>query len=855
MRADNWHTLDTATVIQELSSSNKGLSLESARQRIKTEGMNRLPTKPPTPLWMQFLEQMKSPIVAILGVAALLKLSLGDIGHTLAIFAVIIFNSLLGLFQERKADRSLQALRDLTAPTAKVFRDGSLQEIKAEELVPGDCIFIESGMRIPADARLIESHSLDLDESMLTGESFVVRKTADSILPLETPLADQRNMLFSGTTVTKGRGRALIVSTGTRTQTGKIIQATEKAKPPPSPLQKRLNSFGWNISMIAMGLMALIVAIGITRGFSLTDLIMTCVSLTVSAVPEGLPVAVTVVLSQGLLTMARKKAVIRRLPTVETLGCTTIICTDKTGTLTENSMKVVELFASSSWAMRICSLCTEAKEEKGRYIGDPLDIALLKYAKKEKGWDVDLTLPYEPEKRMMAVTATCDSRAYTLVKGAPEQISAMCSQMVVDEKIVPIDTDFIESNLDRMTNDGLRTLALAYKEGATDNSDIEAEKSLIMVGLVGLIDPPRKEAIDAIQTASKAGIHTIMITGDLPGTACNIARKVGLHHPLLVCTGAQIDAMSDQELKNAVATTDIFARVTPIHKLRIIKQLQEIGEVVAMTGDGVNDAPPLQQADIGIGMGSGSDVAKEASDMVVLDDNLSSIVAAIRQGRVLFKSLQQMAAYLLTTCFGGVLTIAISVLMGLPLPLLPLQILWVNLVTDGTTTIPLAMEGEHGNLMQHSPRKKSAPFLSPQTSIRALIASIVMMAGTLGIYMCSLYVRYDDLVHSRTLAFATLSIFQMFNALNSRSLHRSLFFSHKNREKSLDRIPFLQNRWLLVILSLCLLLQVIAVEWSPLQMILETTSLMAGDWVVIFALCSTVIIFAEAHKAYLFFKS
>jgi len=830
---DNWHSLDRAALIKRLSSSNTGLRSKEAERRLVQEGPNCLPTTPPTPIWKQFFEQMKSPIVAILAIATLLKLFLGEVGHALAIIVVIVFNSLLGLFQERKADTSLRSLRDFTAPGAKVFRDGALQEINAKELVPGDLIFLESGMRTPADARLIESHSLYLDESMLTGESALIHKRADVELPEKTPFVEQHNMLFSGSIVSRGRGKALVVETGIRTQTGKIVQAAESAQTPSSPLQERLNSFGWKISMVALGLMVLIIGAGIVRGLSLTDLIMTCVSLTVSAVPEGLPVAVTVVLSQGLLTMARRNAVVRKIPTVETLGCTTVICTDKTGTLTQNRMKVVELSSESPWALRVCALCSEAKQEQGNEIGDPLDIALLRYAK-EKGfdetWDVDLTLPYEPERRMMAVTARRNSEIYTLIKGSPDKIIEMCS---LTEK------EMLKKNFERMSQDGLRVLALAYKEGATTNSDIENEKNFILIGLIGLIDPPRKEAIDAIRTASIAGIRTVMITGDLPGTACNIARKVGLLHPLVVCTGAQVNEMNDQELQQQVTTTDIFARVTPIDKLRIVKQLQERDEVVAMTGDGVNDAPPLQQADIGVAMGSGTDVAKEASDMVVLDDNLSSIVTAIRQGRVLFKSLQQMATYLLTTCFGGVLTIAVSVLIGLPLPLLPLQILWVNLVTDGTTTIPLAMEGEHGNLMLYPPRKRSAPFLSTQTWCRALLAALVMMTGTLGIYAYSIFSRNDSLLYSRTLAFTTLSLFQMCNALNSRSLHRSLFFSYKN----LKKIPFFQNTALLLVLALCLILQIIAVEWPALQKVLETTSLTAFDWSAIFVLCSSVIIF------------
>jgi len=824
-----WHNLEIQDVLHRLQSSPEGLYEQRAQNLLKEHGPNALPEKPLTPGWRHFLQQFRSPIVGILGVAALLKLLIGHLGNFLAIIVVIIFNAILGFFQERKAQSSMKSLRSFSTPLSRVIRNGHLREIPTHDLVVGDIILLESGTRVPADARLIETHALDLNESMLTGESTVVRKYAEKILDEKTPTADQTNMVFSGTIVTRGRARAVVIATGTHTHTASIIQASESAAPPPSPLSKRLTDFGWTISMIAIALMVGTTLIGLIQGIPLTDLIMTCVSLTVSAVPEGLPIAVTVVLAQGLLSMAKRKAVIRRLPTIETLGCTTLICTDKTGTLTQNKMQVAQVVSFEKdpyWLFTIASHCHETRMEK-THIGDPIEIALVDYAQKQgyhEKYLKDLTLPYEPENKMMACSIEKEEKKIILVKGAPEKITSLAQ---------PFDLKHFESELHAMTNKGLRVLAFAYGEQIGE---------LIIAGLIGLQDPPRDEVISAIQTAHTAGIRVAMITGDQPETAQAIARQIGFPHSTKVLTGKQIDEIEGYQLHEAILASDIFARVTPTHKLTIVEHFQQAHHTVAMTGDGVNDAPPLRQADIGIAMGSGTDVAREASDMVILDDNFVSIVEAIRRGRILFKNLQRMAAYLLTTCFGGVLTIAFSVLLGLPLPLLPLQILWVNLVTDGTTTIPLAMEGEHGNCMLTQPRKSEDRFLPLKISMRSLFVAIFMMIGTLSLYLWSL--QSHSLEYSRTIAFTTLSLFQIFNALNSRSIHRSLFFSYKH----LKRIPFLQNPWLLTILGCCLLLQIAAVEIPFLQLVLETTSLRFHDWMRIAFVCSGIIVAVEIHK-------
>lgn len=865
-----WHTLEVSLVLEQLQSSAEGLGAHEAKRRLFLDGPNLLPTPPPPSSWHILFRQMADPIIGILSAAAVVHMVLRNIIDACAIVFVVVFNALLGFFQEKKAETSLKALKKLTSPKAKVLRDAHPEEIDASEVVVGDVLLLESGARVCADARIIDCHALEIDESTFTGESLPSHKRCD-VQPEDAPLYRQINMLFCGTTVTRGRGRAVVVEIGADTQLGAIAKASHEATPPISPLQKRLHTFGRRISIFTLSLMAVVVSLGYFEGRSLYELLMTCVSLTVSAVPEGLPIAVTVTLSIGLLRMAERLAVVKRLPAVETLGCTTVICTDKTGTLTENRMQVQELRIGSTpssvlaqypyseallWSSRILWWCSETKiREDGSFVGDPVEAALMRYAQTsltpQEAWQHFLLLPFEPELRMMACTIRDKDKSFTIWKGALESLILSCSFMYQGYELIPFNKEIIEQEHLEMTRQGLRVLALAYKQGEETAESASHPSGLTLVGLVGLNDPPRREASTSVRKCQEAGVRVIMITGDHQETARAIADNIGLNSSNRALSGSQIDALSDEELAQAVASVSIFARASPIHKLRIVRQLQRQHEVVAMTGDGVNDVPSLRQADIGVAMGSGTDVAKEAASMVILDNNFASIVEAIRHGRVIFRSLQQMAVYLLTTCFGGVVTIATAMLLDIPIPLLPLQLLWINLVTDGTTTIPLAMEGEHGNIMHAPPRKKDAPFFPYRLYMRSLISSLVMVIGTIGIFVWDLW--YSSLQHARTMAFTTLAFFQICNALNSRSVRRSLFFSFRRDSVRLGAVPFFHNTWLWSTLFLCMALQVLAVEWSPLQKVLYTVSLSFSNWAAILTTSLTVIVAVELHKALSFF--
>ena len=855
--APTWHTLESARVLELLHSSQEGLHSKTAASLLLKEGSNSLPRAKQTSLWLQFFGQLTSPIILILGMAAVIKILLWQLGDALAILFVVVFNAVLGFIQEKKASDSLEALRKLTSPHAKVYREGVLIEVDAETIVPGDVLFLESGTRVCADCRLLETHALDVDESMLTGESTVVRKNADVIFSTSIPLAERRNMLFSGTIITRGRGRAVVTETGKNTQVADIVREAEAATPPPSPLEKRMKSFGHSIAFLTLFMISLIVIVGLIQGYSLSDLIMICVSLTVSAVPEGLPIAITIVLSIGLFTMAKRKAVVRKLGTIETLGCATVICTDKTGTLTKNAMTVGKTYLGLEdgivWASRIAFFCSETRLEENGFVGDPVEAALMHFAQgtgvlDDEGWRHELVLPFESDQQMMACAISKNGKRYTVWKGSLDALRKKCRSMWYGNTIIPFDEHHMDIAAQEMTQEGLKVLCLAYGE--------DDDTALTMAGLIGLIDPPRERVREAIITCQEAGIRVVMVTGDDPRTAATIAREIGLHVDLLhhPISGTEIDHMNDAALFKVVATTPIFARVTPHHKLRIVQQLQKHGEVVAMTGDGVNDAPPLRQADIGIAMGDGTDVAKEAAAMVIIDNNFASIVEAIRHGRVMFRSLQQMVVYLLTTCFGGIMTIAASVLMALPLPVLPLQLLWINLVTDGTTTIPLSLEGEHGNIMKAPPRKQHSPFISRLMFARSLLASIVMMIGTLGVFAWDLHSRHTSVDYARTISFTTLALFQIFNALNSRSVRRSLFFNYRSASKGrLEHIPFFQNKWLLCVVTTCFFLQIIAVELPFFQETLHTTPLFWADWLRILGICGSIIVIVEIHKAAQFF--
>jgi Ca2+-transporting ATPase len=898
----NTHAQPLENVVREFNANiSKGFTereIEEARVRW---GYNEIPPPKETPLWIQFLREFHDPIMYILIVAAIVNAIVAEPKDAIVIGFVVILNTVVGFIQERRAENALQSLKKLTAPTARVLRNGQTIEIPARELVCGDILLVESGTRLAADARLVETLSLQVDESMLTGESMAVTKRPHVELDESAPLGDRLNMLFAGTIVQRGRGKAIVTGIGLQTEFSKISTEIQNADNNASPLQERLEQFGKYLSIAIVGIVALIFIVGLLRGNSPMTMALTAIGLAVSAIPEGLPMSVTITLSIGMRIMAKRHAVIRKLVAVETLGSTNVICSDKTGTLTRNQMTAVRLYAAGReyavsgtgydkkgeitdsdgakaetranealrWLIRTGQLCTETHLNDGgshtsafEVVGDPTEAALLVLAHKagmtteRERWSVSVDLPFESERQFMAVTATDGQKRYILMKGSLERLLPRCTRALrADGTLEPINPDDLQRQTEHFAEQGLRVLALAIKEitEVLPPYDLEGAQELVCVGLVGIVDPAREEAKDAIAECRRAGIRVKMITGDHAKTAQAIAydlRLSGEEKPN-VLAGRDLESMPDEELYRRVANTDVYARVSPSDKLRIVKQLQKYDLVVAMTGDGVNDAPALKQADIGIAMGSGTDVAKDVSGMVITDDNFVSIAAAVRRGRVIFSNLRHILIYILTTSLGGVLTLATSVFAGLPLPILPAQLLWINLVTDGTSTFPLAFEKEHGNAMHHRPRRKDEPLLSRKMIGHIVFCGIWMMTGTLALFWYTLNVLQEPLIKCQTVAFCTLALFQIWNVQNSRSLNRSLFWNLPGARKgeTIEHIKFSDNYPILGVMCLAMALQVGAVQLPFLDALLSTpNALNFDDWMRIVAVSFSIIVVVEIEK-------
>jgi P-type Ca2+ transporter type 2C len=890
-----WHSIPLEEIYESYNTGPlNGLDTAGVEHSRRVHGVNELPRERVKPGYMLLLEQVNNPIIIILLVAAVLTAALADLADSIVIFAVVIVNSLIGYYQETKAEAALRALKDLTAPSARVLRDGSQATIPATELACGDIVFVESGTKVPADIRLAETQELMIDESMLTGESLHVRKQAEVAVSEDAPLGDRFTMLYAGTVVQRGRGKGVVVAVGVQSELGQITRNIVEAEQTISPLQLRLARFGKNLSIsIGIAIGVLFVA-GWLQGNSLLQMFLTSVGLAVSAIPEGLPVSVTVALSIGVYSMAKKNAIIRKLAAVETLGSTTVICTDKTGTLTENAMTVTRIAAGGEVyevsgtgydaegtisgadgapvsvdehsplgrTLLIGALCTESrlvrKNGEMKLVGDPTEGALLASAMKggilpeeaaQRHPVLDLR-PFESELQYMAVTVAFEGRTMLMVKGSLERILAMCSRMRTGEGTQPLDEAAIRREADAMSAMTLRVIACCWRELDGDGGihDDASYSGCEFVGLQGMQDPPRESARQAIADCKNAGIKVIMITGDHPETARAIAEQLRLSDERIdVMTGTDLDAIDDKRLRGLCDTTEVYARVSPMHKLRIVRELQNRDHIVAMTGDGVNDAPALKAANIGVAMGSGTDVAKEASSMVVMDNSFASIAAAVRYGRVIFDNLRHIILFVLSTSFGGVLTIMASILAGMPLPLLPAQLLWVNLVTDGISTFPLAYEKEHGDVMARPPRPLNTGLVPKEMLITILLAGLIMMIGTLGVYTWALntYGYYTvapelqgfPLEKARTMAFVTLALFQIFNVHNSRSVHSSLF--------SIG--PF-SNRPLLMIMLVSLTLQVAAIHLPGLNTLLRVTSLTVQEWMICVGSSFSIIILIELYK-------
>lgn len=892
---EQWHSLAVEKVAAVLSSHlENGLGEGEARKRLEHFGPNELVKVRRSGMWQLLSKQLRDFMVMVLLGATVISGLLGEYADAITIIVIVLINALLGCLQEYRAECSMELLREMAAPEARVIREGKEQKIGAAALVPGDLILLEAGDRVPADLRLVEVINLEIEESALTGESRPVKKSAEVIPGTVTP-GDARNMAYMGTVVTRGRGRGIVVATGMATEMGRIAGLIREAGNEETPLQRRLEQLGRWLVAFCLFICALMVAVGIYRGEPAYQMFLAGVSLAVAAIPEGLPAIVTVVLAIGVQRMIRRQAIIRRLQAVETLGCATVICSDKTGTLTQNVMTVrralvshvpLEIFGEGydpkgeikssqpihpqdlRWFLKVAALCNNAAlnrsgvSVKGLWrgltsresplwsiSGDPTEGALLVMAAKGGVWREDLEsqerkimeFPFDAErKRMSVVYAQEDGSLVAYVKGAPDVVLELCSHQMLRGQVVPLSEQDRREILNQhavMASDALRVLALAWrrlppgKQGLTEE---EVERDLVFAGLAGMSDPPRPAAVAAVRRCRRAGIKVVMITGDHYLTARAVARELGLlEREGRILKGTDLDQMDDEELSRMAEKVAVYARVSPRHKLRIVRALKKAGHVVAMTGDGINDAPAIKEADIGIAMGiTGTDVAKEASSMILADDNFATIVAAIEEGRGIYDNIRKFIRYLLSCNVGEVLVMFLAMMAGLPLPLLPIQILWMNLVTDGLPAMALGVDPPEKDLMARPPRDPRESIFAHGLAWRILGSGAAIGLGTLFVFT-GLYVGNPaNLELARTAAFNTLVLSQLFFVFTCRSEHHTVW------EAGLFSNPHL------VAAVLCSLLLQVAVTYIPfLQPVFRTVPLEPGHWVIIilFALAPSLL--------------
>ena len=864
-----------------------GLTAAEVHERLARIGPNKLTEIAPPPWWKNLVAQFNQLVIWILLAATILSGVLGDWLEAGAIFVIVLLNAFLGFFQERKAEEALSSLRKLSAPTAKVLRDGALHPIAAEELVPGDVIELEAGDRIPADLQLFSTFSLQTQEAALTGESTPVEKDAAALAPQNAPIAERRNMAFMGTNAVAGKGRGVVLATGMATELGRIAAFLQTEEREPTPLQKRLEELGRVLIVACLVLVALIFALELLRGEGLARTFLLSVSLAVAAVPEGLPAVVTIALALGLQRMAKRHALIRRLASVETLGSVTVICSDKTGTLTRNEMTVTEIVAGAqryqitgsgytpsgaffladkteidakgepalARILTIGTWCNNAhleplagEEERWRVIGDPTEGALLVAAQKAGVARTPATaviheLPFDSERKLMSVVVH-DTRSGTQLysKGAPEMLLARC---VVEDRageMVPLTEARREALLQEsraMANRALRVLGFAWRQVDQEPQNIR-EEELVFAGLVGMIDPARDEARIAVEKCQSAGIRPVMITGDHPATALAVARQTGIAGADdRVVSGVELEAFSDAELTAEVGRLNVFARVSPEHKLRIVRALKARGEVVAMTGDGVNDAPAVKMADIGIAMGiTGTDVTKEASDMVLTDDNFASIVNAVEEGRGIYDNIQEFVHYLLSCNASEIGLVLFAALIGWPVPLIPLQLLWINLVTDGLPALALAMEKPAPDIMKRPPRPPQEPLFTRARGARILTHGLLMAAITIAGFAYA-YGK-GGIAYAQALVFFVTVFAQLFFSLGCRS-----------QRFTLPELGFFTNPYLLAAILLSALLQVLLLVFPFTRGIFFDLAPRFGfDWVLIFLLALLPVSVIEIAKIF-----
>ena len=851
-----WHTKNIKEIEKELRTNIKtGLGDKDVQIRQDEFGKNKIEEGKKESLLVKFLNQFKDFMIIILIIAAIISAVVsyiewtGDYFDSIIIIAIVVFNGIMGLIQEAKAEKSIEALKKMSAPVAKVKRNGKALTVNGEDIVPGDIVILETGCYVPADIRLIKTSNLKVEESSLTGETEAVEKDENALFNNQkVPLGDMKNMVFAGTAVVNGHAEGIVTNIGMNTEVGKIASMIITNEAPQTPIQKKLSEVGKVLGIACVVICALIFVIGVIKKISVVEMFMTSVGLAVAAIPEGLPAIVTIILSIAVTKMAKRNAIIRKLPAVETLGSSKVICSDKTGTLTENNMKVVEIIGNKNKILEYGALCCNCEINEGVVEGEPTEVAIVKEAVKEKQNKVlprIYEIPFDSNRKLMTTVNELEKGKYRIItKGAPEILLGICDYYEENNTVHDMNSTFlskIKNKNEKMAEKALRVLGVAYLDVDIMPKEISAdflEKGLIFVGLIGMIDPPRKGVKEAVLACRRAGIKTVMITGDHIITAKAIAKDLEiLRGRELAITGQELDKISDSKLEKEIMNYSVFARVTPEHKVRIVKAFQKTGAVVAMTGDGVNDAPALKKSDIGIAMGrKGTDVAKNAADMILNDDNFVTIVDAVKQGRNIFDNIKKAIHFLIATNIGEIVTIFVGLLLGVKSPLLAIQLLWVNLVTDSLPAIALGLEPPEKDIMNRPPRDSKKSIFAD-----GLMGKIVVEGFMIGMFTILAFFignKYYGIEVARTMAFISLGMLELIHSFNVKS------------EESIFKVGLFENKYLLGAFGLGTVLQLGIIFVPSLAEIFKLTQLNTIQWLITIAISIAPIIIVEIQKKF-----
>ncbi len=886
-----WYRQKSDDILSKLETSREeGLNSSDIESRLEKYGHNELKEETGKSFFSKIKEQFSDFLVLILIGAALISIFVGEKTDAIVILAIVVLNAFLGIYQEGKAEKSLEALKQMASPTAKVIRNGHLEVVPASTLVPGDIVILEAGDIIPADLRLIESSNLKIEEASLTGESVPVEKNGNIDFDHEVSLGDRTNMAYMSTIVTYGRGKGVVVGTGHETEIGKIATAIQSYEDETTPLQKSLNQLGKFLGIATVIICIVVFGVGLLQGRDVLEMFMVAISLAVAAIPEGLPAIVTIVLALGMNKMVKRHAIVKKLLAVETLGSTTVICSDKTGTLTQNEMTVVKIYTDGKildvtgtgyepkgefqlngenidtnsigdldTLLSIAILTNDAELEETsegyKIIGDPTEGALVTLAGKSDVNKKDINssyprigeIPFDSDRKMMTTfhKGYIKDKVVSFTKGAPDIVIDRCSHISTNGQVVPFNNELKEEVLkinSLFSKDALRVLAFAYREYDSMSKDISSENNennMVFVGLTGMIDPARDEAKDAIKMCKQAGIETVMITGDYKETAFAIAKELGMaENESQAMMGSELDNISDEDLREVVKNTKVYARVSPDHKVRIVSALKANGNITAMTGDGVNDALALKKADIGVSMGiTGTDVAKNTAELILTDDNFASIVAAVEEGRIIYDNIKKFVFFLLSCNIGEILIVFTSILLNLPVPLLPIQLLWLNLVTDSFPALALGVEKGDPDIMERPPRNPDTPLLNKDLMFGVIVQSIAIAASSIAAYILALKAHPNDIVTARAITFATLITAELLRAYSSRSQKYTLF-----------KIGVFSNKTLVYGTTFSFLLLLVVLYVPFLQPIFDTVPLGFAQWEIVLIFAFIPLVIGELYK-------